>query len=160
MYCHHCGAAVEPEHRFCAGCGRPLAPGPAAAAVPRGRVQSHLQLLGVLWIVYAGIKLVAGVAVLLVGRVILTRIHLPMEAGFVPDLVTGIGWLILIAGVAGIAAGWGLMQKESWARVLALVLAFFALLNLPLGTALGIYTLWVLLPMESVQEYDQLARRA
>jgi len=40
------------------------------------------------------------------------------------------------------------------------VLAFFALLNIPLGTALGIYTLWVLLPLESGQEYEQLARHA
>jgi len=30
-------------------------------------------------------------------------------------------------------------------------------LNVPLGTALGIYTLWVLLPAKSEQEYRELA---
>jgi hypothetical protein len=38
------------------------------------------------------------------------------------------------------------------------VLGFLALLRFPLGTALGIYTLWVLLPEESSREYDHLSQ--
>ena len=60
---------------------------------------------------------------------------------------------------AGFFAGWGLLQRESWARILALVVGFLALLNVPLGTALGIYTLWVLLPGQSDQEYRALSHR-
>jgi len=41
---------------------------------------------------------------------------------------------------------WGLFEREPWARFLGLALGFLALLRFPLGTALGIYTLWVLLP--------------
>jgi hypothetical protein len=37
---------------------------------------------------------------------------------------------------------------------------FVALLNVPIGTALGIYTLWVLLPRESDDEYQALAEAA
>ena len=32
--------------------------------------------------------------------------------------------------------------------------------NIPFGTALGIYTLWVLLPAEAEQEYNQESRAA
>jgi hypothetical protein len=39
----------------------------------------------------------------------------------------------------------GLRTRKAWARNLALALAAFNLLLLPLGTALGLYTLWVLL---------------
>jgi len=46
-------------------------------------------------------------------------------------------------------AGWGLLQRAPWARLLALILAFLALFNVPFGTAIGVYTLWVLLPDES-----------
>ena len=42
-------------------------------------------------------------------------------------------------------AGKGLRLRKAWARNLALMLAAFNLLLLPLGTALGLYTLWVLL---------------
>jgi hypothetical protein len=42
--------------------------------------------------------------------------------------------------------------------MLSIVLGCVSLItDIPLGTALGIYTLWVLLPAESEQEYRQLA---
>jgi glucose uptake protein GlcU len=60
----------------------------------------------------------------------------------------------------GFFAGWGLLQHEEWARVFALVVGFIALLNVPIGTALGIYTLWVLLPSQSAEQYKALAQAA
>jgi hypothetical protein len=61
-------------------------------------------------------------------------------------------------GCAGFIAGWGLLQHEGWARILALVLGFVSLFtNIPFGTALGIYTMWVLLSSDSEREYEALA---
>lgn len=159
MYCSHCGVGVQPEQKFCAACGKPLGPLPAAPGV-RSRVQSHLQLLGVLWIAYAGLKVLASLAVLFVGKVILPHVQLPLEARFVPGLISTIAWGLLITSAAGILAGGGLLAKAPWARLLVLVLAFLALFNIPFGTALGVYTLWVLLPEESAREYDRLATPA
>jgi hypothetical protein len=65
-----------------------------------------------------------------------------------------------IKGVLSLAAGWGLLQRESWARALTIVMGFLSILHIPLGTALGIYTIWVLLPNESAEEYDRLALAA
>jgi len=67
----------------------------------------------------------------------------------VPALVSVVGWGLMIAAVVGLMAGWGLLQRAPWARLLALILAFLALFNVPFGTAIGVYTLWVLLPDES-----------
>jgi uncharacterized membrane protein YecN with MAPEG domain len=66
--------------------------------------------------------------------------------------------MLAIFGVAHLVLAWGLFQRESWARILGLVLGFLALLRPPFGTALGIYTLWVLLPEHSSREYDRLSR--
>ena len=41
--------------------------------------------------------------------------------------------------------------------MLALVLGFLALIDVPLGTALGVYTLWVLLPERSEEEFRRRA---
>ena len=71
---------------------------------------------------------------------------------------TLIGIAILVKAALGFLAGWGLLQREPWARILTIVLSFLALFNLPLGTALGIYSLWVLLPAQSEREYEQAAR--
>jgi hypothetical protein len=42
-----------------------------------------------------------------------------------------------------------LLKFKSWARVLASILAILNLLAFPIGTALGIYTLWVMLTKET-----------
>lgn len=49
----------------------------------------------------------------------------------------------------GLLAGIGLLKRKSWARILALVVGFFSLFSFPLGTALAIYTFWVLLQDDS-----------
>ena len=69
------------------------------------------------------------------------------------QLLRGAAGSALGLSAAGFLAGWGLLNREAWGRVLALVLGFVALIHVPLGTALGIYTLWVLLPAESEAEY-------
>jgi len=44
--------------------------------------------------------------------------------------------------------------------MLTLILGCINLIKVPFGTALGIYTLWVLLPARAEQEYKQIARAA
>ena len=114
-------------------------------------------MLGVLWIAYGGLKLLGAGAALFAANFILPNVHLPIEARFVPALVSMVGWGLMIAAVVGLMAGWGLLQRAPWARLLALILAFLALFNVPFGTAIGVYTLWVLLPEESAREYAAAA---
>ena len=83
-----------------------------------------------------------------------------MPTGFLHGLLTVIGVAVLVKAAAGFLAGWGLLQRQSWARIVAVVLAFISLFNIPLGTALGIYTLWVLLPSDSEAEYSRMSQVA
>ena len=78
-----------------------------------------------------------------------------MPTGFLHSLFATIGFFILAKAVLGFVAGWGLLRREPWARMLTIVLSFLALFHVPLGTALGIYSLWVLLPAQSEREYEQ-----
>ena len=71
-----------------------------------------------------------------------------------------VAWFSFVKAIGCFAAGYGLLERESWARLLALVLGFVSLFNVPLGTALGIYTFWVLLPSHADEEYRRLARAA
>jgi hypothetical protein len=72
--------------------------------------------------------------------------------------IFSLGIVLAFFGVLHLVLAWGLFERESWARMLGLVLGFLGLLRFPLGTALGIYTLWVLLPEESGREYERLAQ--
>ena len=79
---------------------------------------------------------------------------------FVHGLSRIAGILFLASAAIGIMAGWGLLERQPWARTLAIVVAFVNLLDMPFGTALGVYTLWVLLPAESEKEYLEASRAA
>lgn len=56
----------------------------------------------------------------------------------------GAGFLVLVS-LPGIVGGFGLLRGQPWARILLLVVAAFEIFHLPLGTALAVYTFWVLL---------------
>ena len=44
----------------------------------------------------------------------------------------------------GFAAGYGLLKRRQWGRVLAIIVAVLDLFNIPIGTAVGLYALWVM----------------
>jgi hypothetical protein len=77
-----------------------------------------------------------------------------------PLLMMILGASLLFVGAGGLLVGWGLMHHQPWARIAAIVVGALALFHPPLGTILGIYTLWVLLSQNAGLEYDRLARVA
>jgi hypothetical protein len=131
-----------------------------AQAIP-GRVQNHVHLLGILWLAISAFNAVAGLILLVLANTLFAHLHEmgappQVPSGFLSALLSTIGIIVLAKAACGFFAGWGLLQREPWARIVALVLAFISLFNIPFGTAIGVYTMWVLLPGHSLQEYDAL----
>ena len=57
----------------------------------------------------------------------------------------GVSTFLLVLAIPGFLAGYGLLKQKSWARPLAFVLAALNLFSFPFGTAVAIYTFWVLM---------------
>ena len=184
MHCVQCGTQLMPGQIYCSKCGQqvagsmasPSTPPPAPpvqsstyqTSAPRGsetfprssRVARHLNVLGVLWIVYSGLRLVSGLAVMAFGSFRFPFLVTPFPSllhGFLGPFLSVLGFAITALAIVGVIAGWGLMAHCPWARMLTIVLGCINLVHLPLGTALGIYTLWVLLPQDACSEYQRLA---
>lgn len=154
MYCDRCGTNLPGNVRFCPNCGRQFGAAPAPPVV--NRVSGNLRTLAILWIVYSGFRILPGLFLRSIGS---------YGFPFTNDMpymwhgiVHTVGSAFIIIGVLGLVAGWGLLERQSWARILAIILAFISLLHVPFGTAIGIYTLWVLLPSSSEAEYQRMAR--
>ena len=73
----------------------------------------------------------------------------PQAAVILSVVSTFVGGLLTILGLPGIVAGFGLLAHKAWARYLAIVLGVLNLLNAPVGTVIGLYTLWVLMQEEA-----------
>lgn len=160
MFCTSCGTAITPEQIVCSKCGSPTSIGIMRGAF-RKRVAEHYQLLGILHIVYSSFVAIGGLALIFVSKHIFAFIlqfaqHNPGPPAFVGPLLELVGWVLVIRAAAGIAGGIGLLQRAHWGRVLTLVVGFTSILSLPFGTALGVYTIWVLLSGGAEAEYNQL----
>jgi len=156
MFCDRCGTALQQFQRFCPSCGKGVGPVPLMPV--ESRIAGHVRLLGIFWLAISAFRLLPGLAL-----VSIFHSGFPFFAGvpgFVHGIARSVGGLLLVGAVLGIAAGWGLLERQPWARMLAIILGCFSLLDMPFGTALGIYTLWVLLPAASEEEYRRIARAA
>ena len=51
---------------------------------------------------------------------------------------------ILLTSIPGIIGGIGLVKGKTWARIFVLVLSVLILFNIPIGTAIGAYSIWAL----------------
>ncbi|MBA3913154.1 MAG: zinc ribbon domain-containing protein [Acidobacteriales bacterium] len=158
MFCDQCGTEIQPGYSACPKCGRVLAW--PTAGVARSRLASHLQLLGLFWIIVGALWLVPSIFVLamasMMNTVIPGEIEIVRQLGPLVLFVIGTG--LMVTGAGGVAVGWGLLQRKSWARIAAIILGVLALVHFPFGTALGVYTLWVLLADEGGLEYERMVR--
>jgi zinc-ribbon domain len=133
------------------------APGGYAALPMESRLVRNVRILGILWIVGSALRMVPALGMLFLGHMRFPFMP-PLARVFVVPMMGGFGALLTVASVAGIAAGWGLLERRSWARMLAVVLGCLALIDFPFGTALGIYTLWALLSAGAEAQYERLSQ--
>lgn len=187
MICQACGNQVTTEVRFCPRCGAPIVasapippptppayppPYPPVYAVRAPRVQRNLQMLGILWCAFGAYRILTGVIGIFVMRVMTFRnfggwgwgwgghMHgAPWGAPWMVALLPVIAVVSVVTAFLAFLVGFSLLRRKPWGRVLGIVAAILTLLKFPIGTALGIYTLWVLAPAESGMEYEAIADR-
>jgi hypothetical protein len=70
-------------------------------------------------------------------------------------IATIIAGFLFITSVPDVIGGIGLAKRKSWARILVLILGVLKLINFPLGTIVGVYSIWVLMQDETVQLLDR-----
>lgn len=115
-------------------------------------IEQHVTILGWLYIAISALTLLIGVGVFMLLIFLAPVSGDPQAMRILPVIALFVGGLIFVTAVPGLLAGWGLLKRKSWARLLAVVLGFLNLMNFPLGTILGIYAIWALL-QDGASEY-------
>ncbi len=108
-------------------------------------MQLHVTILGWLHLIFHALLFIFGIFIF---------IFLPSIGALTGDqqammilgvVGTGVGALIVILALPGLVAGWSLLARKPWGRYLAIVVGIFSLINVPIGTLVGAYTIWVLI---------------
>jgi len=152
MYCDRCGNKISEVAVFCPSCGKSA--GTTPLMPPKGRIAGHVRLLGILWLAMSAFRVIPGLALILIFS---TRSFPPGAPPFVHNLLHVMGVVFLLGAAAGVGVGCGLLARQPWARMAAIIFGGLNLPDIAFGTAMGIYTLWVLLPVDSETEYHRMS---
>jgi len=172
MYCSGCGYPVAPGQPACAQCGRPtVAPVPPVPglAFEVENYAGKIRALSVVWAIFAAFSFVTGIAGLTFAHAFMTHhfgqtpfgngpwSNSPFPEEWFGHALFGFIWgALLLRTALAIFVAWGLYERAQWARIVAIVVAFLSLLKFPFGTALGIWTLVVLMGYRNARLYDQV----
>lgn len=74
-------------------------------------------------------------------------------------IAKAIAAFLIFISIPGLIAGLGLYRRKEWARILTLVISVIILFNFPLGTAIGIYSIWALVQPETVAAFNKQQSR-
>ncbi|MEL6106177.1 MAG: serine/threonine-protein kinase [Planctomycetota bacterium] len=129
----------------------PYAPPVSTPSRPRDlrSAETHVRIIAVLNIAFGMISVLAGIGLFMLLAGIGITLQDQKETGVLAVVGLFVGGFLFFLGVPGVIIGLGLWRFESWARIAAIVLSALSLMNVPLGTLLGMYSLWALLREDS-----------
>ena len=134
-------------------------------------MEKHISLVGILNIVYESLSILGAFVLFVIAmsfryffQFISRYSHHGMDEippeiiDIVPFILTVIGIFLLIFSIIGLIAAIGVLKKKEWGRITMLVMSFFNLIRIPLGTILGVYTIWALLNDETIRLFNPIAQ--
>lgn len=107
----------------------------------------HVKIVAYLHIAFGALSLLAAILIFVslgaVGGIVISQGEVEAAGilGIVAIFVTG---LLTVLAIPDLLGGWALLAGKPWGRPLVVVISVLSLLNIPFGTAVGVYSLWAL----------------
>ena len=128
---------------------------PTVVTVEENRMKKHVNIAGILQIVFGSFLALGGLVIALAFWFVDQFVDDPTAIKVLGIVGTPLVTLLLLFGGGMIAGGIGLFYCKPWARILTLVLAAMGLLNIPIGTLKGVYIIWVLVQSETMSLFEK-----
>ncbi|MFW9992199.1 MAG: hypothetical protein ACFFD4_09150 [Candidatus Odinarchaeota archaeon] len=169
--CPDCGAYTKPNDFYCHTCGATISVKPRVAAI-----KGYIQIIGAVEIVFGILAIIGGVffgllAAFVPRLIMMEDFSTHMDPDF-PEFLNGsslpifagillgmIALLLIIYAIASIVSGAKLLQYKNSGRIGTMIIAAFNLFGVPVGTLLGLATLYVLTRPEAEQLFSSYSRK-
>lgn len=119
-------------------------------------MDSHITAVAALSIGLSVIGILLGILAFVILAGIGFMVHDEEAMPILGVIGLGIGILMLILSVPGIIGGIGLLKRKEWARILVLITSALELVNFPVGTVIGAYSIWVLVQQDTIRIFNPI----
>jgi hypothetical protein len=118
-------------------------------------MKQHVSFVGALHIGFGILGLLGALAVYVIFNFANGLVENEPVAEEVLTFVGGtLSLLIVFFCCMGIIGGIGLFSYKPWARILVMIVSAINCLNIPIGTAKGVYSIWVLMQRETIELFE------
>jgi hypothetical protein len=119
------------------------------------RMKKHVTIVGALQIGFSSLWLILSVVLYFIFN------FARGQVGEDPTALKVLGFLAIslpmflgLISLLGLIAGIALLNYKGWARIITIIVSALGCLNIPIGTLVGVYTIWVLMQDDTVKLFD------
>lgn len=109
-------------------------------------MKKHIQIIGVLHLILGVLQLISTFLVMTIDISSLIKV----AESNTKLLTVALIFLSILSFLGSI----GLLMYKSWARYLIIILSFISLLFFPIGTIIGVYSIWILFKKEVIAQFN------
>lgn len=128
---------------------------PPPAYPVQNRMEGHVKAVAIINIVFAVLGFLAALLLLFAFGIASAVTGASGAPGWVPSFLGGLGMALVLIPLAYavlcLMAGLKLMARKQVGKTLAIITSILSLFSFPIGTAIGVYALWVLFQKETDQ---------
>ena len=118
-------------------------------------MKQHVSLVGALHVGFGVLGLLGALAIYITFNFAIDYVeHDPVAEQILTFFGGTLSLLILFFSCLGIIGGIGLFSYRPWARILVMIVSAINCLNIPVGTAKGVYSIWVLMQKETIEMFE------
>jgi len=117
-------------------------------------MEKHVNVIAALQIGLSVFGIIIGIIGFVVLRLVGNFVEDPNAQLILPTIANIALIFFILMSIPGIIAGLGLFGRKEWARILTLILAVINLMNFPVGTAVGVYSIWALSQTETIALFN------
>jgi hypothetical protein len=123
------------------------------------RMKKHVTVVGAIQIGLGsiGLLIALGLYILLSNaKEIIPYEDIPtFVVNFISYLFLVLPIVIGILSLTGLVGGIALLSYKPWSRILVIIVAALSCLNIPIGTLIGVYTIWVLMQDDTIKLFKK-----
>ena len=118
------------------------------------KMEKHLTVVAALQVGFSVLGILAAIIVYTVLHSVMHFADDPETVNVLRIVARWVSLFLLVISIPGLVGGIGLFMKKNWARILVLIISVLDLLNIPLGTIIAVYSIWVLVQEDTVKLFD------